>query len=62
MLRGEFVVDTVEEYKKLKTYLLSTTFTINIDNIDVYCIETNRTHFFTTRELAENLYTYYEEH
>lgn len=62
MLRGEFVVDTIEEYKKLKAFLLSTPFTVNIDNIDVFCIETNRTHFFTIRELDENLYTYYEEY
>ena len=60
MLRGEFVVDTLEEYKELKTFLLSTPFTVDIDNIDVFCIETNRTYFFTKNELGENLYIYYE--
>ena len=60
MIRVEYVVDTKEEFEKLKEYLEQTTCRIEFHSLDVFCLEEGKTHFFTHRKLEDNVFVYYE--
>lgn len=60
MTRFEIVVDTLGEYWGLKDKLQSSVTNIKSDDVSVYVMEDQTTHFFDMRELEEGKYVYYE--
>ena len=61
MIRVEYVVDTKEEFEKLKEYLQQTISRLEVSSLDVYCVEEQKTHFFTHSKLDKDTLVYYEE-
>ena len=61
MIRAEFVVDTKEELDDLSEYITNSVFKLDIESIDMFCLENNESRYYVQRKLEENKYTYYEQ-